>query len=73
MEFKPIKSKSGNLQGAGYEDGKMQVRFKSGLVYEYEGVNQKEWQDFEKTFASEDTSTGSHFAKHFKMRKFNKI
>lgn len=72
MEMHDIVSESGNLQKAGFENGKMRVVFKSGVTHEYDATAE-EWEPFQKTFKSKEMSSGSHFAKHFRKRNSTKL
>ena len=62
MKMKNVKSSSGNIVAAGYDpdQGRMVVKFKGGREYSYDGVPPEEFEKFESTFES-DESTGSHF------------
>lgn len=61
--------KSTMLSGAHYDPTTkvLRVKFATGKAYEYSGVPQKTYNEFEATF-QEKTSSGKHFNRH--IRKF---
>lgn len=71
--MKPIKSS--NLKEADYDPktGKLQVRFKSGALYESEGKIAPElYKRFAATFQANESST-AFYNKHLRALKFKKI
>lgn len=74
MEYRQIKSKSGNIQRAGYDPAtqKMEVHF-TNSAYQYSEVTPDEWQAFADTFDNPDTSTGSHFHLHLKTKPYKRL
>ena len=59
MERKPVTSS--NLRSVGYEDGILEVEFKSGTVFQYHNVPEHVHADMMSA-----TSIGSFFAKNVK-------
>jgi hypothetical protein len=77
MDRKRVNSKSGNIVSAGYSDGICQIEFKTpdgkpNAVYECGDISEKEWKDFSSTFDSLDASTGSHYHKNLRSKKWVK-
>jgi hypothetical protein len=71
MKFSQVVSS--NIAEAGYDGtSKVQIKFKGGGVYEYEGIEPEVWREFEKTFQSKDSS-GKFFLQHIKKDKFRKL
>lgn len=72
--FQPIKSESGNLQGASYNASAQEVvvEFKNGSVYAYAPVSLEEWSDFQSTFQT-DESSGRHFNNFIKPKAFTRL
>ena len=50
QEFKPIKSESGNIVGARYDDGTLFVKFKNDKVFQYPDFPADKYQEFELRF-----------------------
>jgi len=62
MQRKPIAGSS-NIRSIGFEDGTLEIEFRSGAVYRYEGVPEQVYLDL---VASE--SVGQFFAEFIKGR-----
>lgn len=65
--FLPIKSQSGNLVAARYDQNTrtMQIEFAGGRLYEYAETDAAQFAEWEKTFQLEDSSY-PFFAANFK-------
>ena len=61
MKREPVKST--NIASAGYEDGVLEVEFKSGKVYRIKDVEPGEYFDFVTA-----RSVGGYFAQHLRGR-----
>lgn len=63
MQHKPVTSK--NIESIAYdpETQTLEVKFKSGGTYSYQGVSKQEFEDFENA-----SSLGSHFHHHIRSR-----
>jgi hypothetical protein len=75
VELREVKSKSGNIVSAGYDESqkRLVVNFKGGASYEYFNVPPHAWGNFSSTFDDEKTSTGNHFHKFIKKYPCKKL
>jgi hypothetical protein len=72
-EIKPIALtpiKSSQIKGIGHdqETNTLAIQFNSGGIYHYEGVSEKQFDEFKSS-----KSIGKHFGEHIKKLPFTKL